>query len=135
MKLYAKVLLCVLTLSPLWSLVVVEGTFLPLIGIVNSLSAGSKNAAVDAAMDALLQRVEITLPLLFLLGLVSLGVLIYYIAHAANNRQMPDGSRPWWIAGLVLSFFIVPAQIGVTLVYFFVYIRPSGRQVVAGATG
>lgn len=74
--------------------------------------------------QAFLSTVEPWMGLVFVLHivmmLINLTALVCYCIHAAKNAAFSDGLRVMWLVLLLFLFF--PTG----LIYWFVYLRPSG---------
>jgi len=60
---------------------------------------------------------------------VSLGLLIYYLVHAVNNKSFDGNQRLIWVLILILA-----SGIG-SIIYFFVEIAPRKPKVIDNSNG
>jgi hypothetical protein len=96
----AKIFLGVLTLLPVMSLFYYLWAFISLFSQINRFHNGGAPDANALSFDDGFFTMLIVLAISVIF---SIGLLIYYIIHAVNNKKLSDNDRMMWI---VLFIFI-----------------------------
>lgn len=108
-----KIIIGILTIAQLFIglfiLILVVATFIPL--AVNSGDPGIEDALLFSAGKFIILAIA--------LGVLTLGLLIFYIIHAGTNRHISTAMKVVWI---VLLFFLGTV---VEVVYYFMEIVPE----------
>ena len=90
-------------------------TFLPVLGLFLSIAfmiSAFKTIAIEGAPDAVMLSgsLQSAVMIIAFFAILSLGLLIYYIIHAINNKALSSDERVVWIL-----LFVFISQIAVII--------------------
>ena len=130
----AKILVGLLTLSPLGIGAAILRLFLPMIEMMNTSAATNPpKGGNDAQVEAVLGMIPMTLLATGILVAVAFGVLVFYLINVYKSPTLSEQAKALWMVGLLFSHLVFPCSVLVMLAYFCLHIwpdnPPKGRAV------